>query len=96
MQFFKVIDMSGMFGYCKSLIWLPDISKWKINKVIDMSGMFSYCKSLYYLPDISKWFTNNKIYIRDMFDGCESLKKIGEEEFSEFETKYRTKLNNNK
>ena len=92
----KVIDMSGMFGYCKSLIWLPDISKWKINKVIDMSGMFSYCKSLYYLPDISKWFTNNKIYIRDMFDGCESLKKIGEEEFSEFEKKYRTKLKNNK
>ena len=48
-----------MFYKCKSLKYLPDISKWNTNNVNDMSEMFSKCESLKYLSDISKWNTNN-------------------------------------
>ena len=44
-----------MLYACSSLISLPDISKWNIDKVTDMSFMFSRCYSLISLPDISKW-----------------------------------------
>ena len=27
----NIINMSGMFSYCKSLLALPDISKWNTN-----------------------------------------------------------------
>ena len=39
---------------CKSLISLPDISKWNTKDVTDMSYMFYNCSSLSSLPDISK------------------------------------------
>ena len=37
----NVIDMSGMFNRCSSLISLEGISKWRTENVIDMSGMFN-------------------------------------------------------
>ena len=51
--------MSNIFCGCKSLLSLPDISKWNTNNVNDMMGMFNFCSSLSSLPDISKWNTNN-------------------------------------
>ena len=54
-----------MFSGCESLISLPDISKWNINKGIDMFGIFDGCSSLISLPDISKWNTN---IVTDMID----------------------------
>ena len=42
----NVINASYMFSWCKSLISLPDISKWNTNNVTDMSFMFCGCKSL--------------------------------------------------
>ncbi len=48
-----------MFSKCNSLISLPDISKWNINKVRYMSYIFSECYSLGSLPDISKWNNSN-------------------------------------
>ena len=48
-----------MFGECKSLISLPDISKWNTKNVEGMGVMFCFCKSLQSLPDISKWNTKN-------------------------------------
>ena len=48
-----------MFYGCKSLISLPDISKWNTYNFTDMSYMFYGCKSLISLPDISKWNTDN-------------------------------------
>ena len=46
--------MSFMFSGCKSLLSLPDISKWNTNKVTNMSNMFENCSSLSSLPNISK------------------------------------------
>ena len=46
--------MKDLFRGCKSLLSLPDISKWNTNNVIDMEGIFDGCKSLSSLPDISK------------------------------------------
>ena len=67
----KVRYMDYMFRGCKSLISLPDISKWNTSNVSYMEGMFEGCESLISLPDISKWDTSR---IRmDMFDECHSL-----------------------
>ena len=69
----NIIDASYMFSGCKSLILLPDISKWKTNKVINMSNMFRLCESLISLPDISKWNTSKSIDMNSLFEGCKSL-----------------------
>ena len=62
-----------MFAKCKSLISVPDISKWDMHSVTNMYGMFSKCKSLISLPDISKWDINNVKDMRGIFYNCESL-----------------------
>ena len=65
-----------MFCKCISLVSLPDISKWDINKVTDASYMFSNCSNfILSLPDFSKWNTS----------------KITKNEYK-FETFYQTKL----
>ena len=46
----NIIDMSYIFSYCKSLSFLPDISKWNTNKIKYMSFMFSNCHSLLSIP----------------------------------------------
>jgi len=65
--------MTYLFYGCKSLLLLPDISKWKINNVKNLNYIFGNCKSLSYLPDISKWKTNNVKISNFLFYGCESL-----------------------
>ena len=62
--------MSNMFTACKSLSYLPDISKWNINNVTKIRYKFYRCSSLTYLPDISKWNTNNVTIMSCMFGGC--------------------------
>ena len=39
----NVTNISGIFGGCKSLSSLPDISKWNTNNIINMSYMLSRC-----------------------------------------------------
>ena len=51
--------MSGLFGGCSKLQFLPNISKWRIDNVIDFSFMFSESSELLSLLDISKWDTIN-------------------------------------
>jgi surface protein len=46
--------MSSLFGDCKSLTELPDISIWDTRNVVNFGGKFSDCISLKQLPDISK------------------------------------------
>ena len=46
--------MSHMIKFCKSLITLPDISKWDTKNITDMKYMFGHCLSLISIPDISK------------------------------------------
>ena len=65
-----------MFFGCKSLLYLPDISKWKLCNDIDIQGLFEGCKSLTYLPDISKWDLSLCRNYISLFDECISLIKI--------------------
>ena len=46
--------MSDMFGNCKNLSSLPDISKWNTNNVTDMDNMFAGCNKLSHIPKLSK------------------------------------------
>ena len=63
--------MRGTFLFCKSLKYLPDISKWDTRNVQDFGEMFHECSSLKKLPDISKWNTKNVRYKEIMFLGCD-------------------------
>ena len=53
--------MNNIFNGCSSLIELPDISKWEVNKVIFMNNMFNGCISLISLPDLSRRNINFKL-----------------------------------
>ena len=63
--------MGSMFCDCKSLIFLPDISKWNTKNVTNMSKMFCGCTLLKSLPDISKWDIKNVTYMNSMFYNCD-------------------------
>ena len=52
-------SLHGLFAGCSSLKFLPDISKWNIEKTKDLSLLFCGCTSLIELPDISHWNTTN-------------------------------------
>ena len=69
-----------MFRGCSSLISLPDISKWKINKKTDITGLFYGCSSLLILPDISKWNIDNininLLFKNNIVDSTSSLENI--------------------
>ena len=68
-----ITSINKIFYNCKSLITLPDISKWNISQVRDLSMIFYNCSSLKSLPDISKWNTNNVINMEGLFYNCSSL-----------------------
>ena len=69
----NVKDMSYMICGCLSLLYLPDISKWKTDNITALTCLFIGCISLIELPDISKWNTNNVTDMYCIFDGCSSL-----------------------
>ena len=68
--------MTCMFGECKSLSRMPDLSKWDVSNVNNMSKMFALCSSLVEFPDISKWDVSNCFIMVLMFAGCESLSTL--------------------
>ena len=72
----NIIDARGIFEDCKSLLSVPDISKWDIKNIDSLGFMFSGCESLSSLPDISKWDTSNIITTWKMFEGCRSLSSL--------------------
>ena len=72
----KITDMSYMFNQCKSLVSLPDISKWNTSKITNMKKVFSGCESLELLDDISKWDTSNVTDISEIFWNCLLLKSL--------------------
>ena len=49
--------MSRMFFQCKSLIYLPDLSKWDTSNVTEMDGKLECCDSLISIPGLSQWNT---------------------------------------
>jgi len=50
----KITSFYSMFYKCKSLLFLPDISKFDTSNITSMTDMFCECSSLLFLPDISK------------------------------------------
>ena len=73
--------MSQMFYNCKSLISLPDISKWNTHNVTDMSGMFHECSSLKEL-NLNNFNTINVTNMSGMFSTCSSLKELNLNNFN--------------
>ena len=53
--------MSFMFGDCKSLKSLTDISKWDTENVTNMKFMFNFCSSLKSIPDTTQWQRKNTL-----------------------------------
>ena len=74
LQTSNVIDMSGMFDECFSLLSL-DLSTFETQNVKDMQGMFAGCKKLMSL-DVGNFNTENVTNMRSMFEGCEILENI--------------------
>ena len=64
-----------MFYNCKSLSFLPDISKWSTQNVTNISYIFSFYSSLS-LPEFSKGNIHNATNINSMFYNCKSLSSL--------------------
>ena len=69
----NIINMTGIFNDCQSLVSLPDLSKWNTNNVTTMNNIFSGCESLKSIPDISIWNTSNVTDISGLFNNCKNL-----------------------
>ena len=67
----NVTNMRRIFYNCRSLVSLPDISKWNTFNVTTMKYMFKNCSSLKSFPDISKWKLNKELDKQYMFKGCD-------------------------
>ena len=65
-----------MFYGCKSLIELPDISKWNTENINNLSNIFYDCISLKSIPDISKWNISKVKNISGLFYNCINLNKL--------------------
>ena len=74
MEYKKCCGYKLYVSIFRSLVSLPDISKWDTKNVTNMSYIFSYCSSLVSLPDISKWEINKSLETENMFEGVD--KKI--------------------
>ena len=62
-----------MFANCKTLVYIPDISKWKISPgLIPFNNMFLNCQSLSFIPDIYNWnkYPWNQIYKQNDHRDC--------------------------
>ena len=65
-----------MFAYCSSLLFVPYISKWNVDRVYDMSYFFYKCISLLFIPDITKWNISKVKKLNSFFAYCSSLQRI--------------------
>ena len=68
--------MNRIFSGCSSLLFLPDISKWKANNLKELIEIFYNCSSLSSIPDISKWNLKNVNQMHGIFYNCSSLSSI--------------------
>jgi len=56
----NITNMAAMFGECRSLSLISDITKWNTSNVTTMNNMFSQCRKLKAIPDLSKWNIKNR------------------------------------
>ena len=68
--------MIGLFYQCKSLISLPDLSKWNTKNIYYLISTFEGCSSLLSLPDISNWNISNVKSLDSLFKGCKQLESL--------------------
>ena len=64
-----------IFYKCKSLEYLPEITKWNIQKDVKMNNIFKECNSLKSIPDIYKW-TFSKLNQKTIIYNIENYDKI--------------------
>ena len=76
MDSYNATNISAIFYGCKSLVSLPDISKWNTSKVTNINRVFYECCSFISLPDISIWDLLNIKNMDNLFSGCKSLKTL--------------------
>ena len=86
----NVVNMSGMFWNCSSLVSL-DLSSFNTEKVHSMGWMFSGCSSLSKL-DVSSFNTKNVTFMGDMFSYCFSLPKLDLSNFNTEKVEYMSKM----
>ena len=72
----NISDMSSLFDNCKSLYFLPNISRWNTSNITNMNKLFFRCDSLLSISDISKWNISKVIDISDFFSCCNSLEYL--------------------
>lgn len=82
----NVVNMSGMFWNCSSLVSL-DLRSFNTEKVHSMGWMFSGCKSLTKL-DVSSFQTKNVTFMGDMFSFCSSLERLDLSSFNTEKVEY--------
>ena len=76
--------MDNMFAFCVSLLYFPNIEKWKINELLSINGIFTKCKSITSFPDISKWNLNkNTLNKEKIFNVSSSISNKNNKYFDE-------------
>lgn len=69
-------NLTGVFGYCRSLRRL-NLDGWNVSsKCTNISGMFRECNYLEDLSIVSGWDVSNVTTLDSMFNGCHRLKSI--------------------
>ena len=84
-------NISYFFNKCKSLQYLPDISKWNTKNLQFISRLFYGCSSLRIYPNIAKWNTKKLLYHSKMV--IENIKLESIEKWAENE-KFKNVVNN--
>ena len=75
------MNISYIFFHCKSLIALPDITKWNISNNIEAIGMFMGCEGLFSSSsDILKYDNDSIIYKNYKEDKNKNGQKLSEED----------------
>ena len=69
----NLLNISGLFSHCESLISLPPKLNLDISNVKNISNLFLNCSSLTDLPDISKWDTKNVQKMGSVFKNCKKI-----------------------
>ena len=60
----------------KMLLYLPDISLWKLDNAKIISYLFCNCSSLSVIPNISNWNVDKVKEMVGLFKNCSSLTEI--------------------
>lgn len=67
----RVVDLSGMFSNCSSLINLDNAKDWIVSNVVNMSNMFQNARS--FNQDIGSWDVSKAENMLSMFLGASSF-----------------------